>query len=88
MPPPNTPPGKGFASLASSPPNLSNLSHSSASFTTMGSKDTYDGGDDSFEIELLCNEVVVRPTMTLAAIKQYIFRQPGDVLIHYRKRVK
>ncbi|KAF9269053.1 WD40 repeat-like protein [Marasmius fiardii PR-910] len=39
--------------------------------------------------EILCNEVVLPLNMTLAAVRQYVWRQAGELTMHYRlkKRV-
>jgi WD repeat-containing protein 48 len=35
--------------------------------------------------EFLCNETVLPPNMTLAVVRQYIWRQAGELVLHYRR---
>jgi hypothetical protein len=37
-------------------------------------------------IELVCNGFVLPPKMTLAAVRQFVWRQGGDILIQYRRK--
>ena len=41
--------------------------------------------EDSFEI--LCNDMVLPLDMTLAAVRQFIWRSSGELVMHYRRRV-
>jgi Domain of unknown function (DUF3337) len=38
--------------------------------------------------EFLCNETVLSPDMTLAAVRQYIWRQSSELVLHYRRTGK
>jgi WD repeat-containing protein 48 len=40
--------------------------------------------DDLWEIS--CNDTVLPPNMTLAVVRQYVWRQSGEVVLHYRRR--
>jgi WD repeat-containing protein 48 len=40
--------------------------------------------DDLWEI--LCNDTVLPPNMTLAVVRQYVWRQSGEVVLHYRRK--
>lgn len=37
--------------------------------------------------EILCNDMVVPLDMTLAAVRQYIWRQAAELTMYYRRRV-
>lgn len=37
--------------------------------------------------EILCNEVVLPLDMTLAAVRQYVWRQSVELSMHYRRKV-
>ena len=41
--------------------------------------------EDAFEI--LCNDVVLPLDATLAAVRQYIWRQSGELVMYYRRKV-
>lgn len=41
--------------------------------------------EDSYEI--LCNEVLLPLDMSLAAIRQYVWRQSSELTMHYRRKV-
>ena len=32
----------------------------------------------------MCNDTVLLPNVTLAVVRQYIWRQSGEVVLHYR----
>jgi len=34
--------------------------------------------------EIVCNDTVLPPNVTLAVVRQYIWRQSGEVVLHYR----
>lgn len=36
--------------------------------------------------ELLCDDTLLPLDMTLAQIRQYVWKQPNELIIHYRKR--
>ena len=36
--------------------------------------------------EILCNGAVLPLDMTLAAVRQYIWRQSGELVMHYRRK--
>lgn len=36
--------------------------------------------------EILCNEALLPLDMTLAAARQYVWRQGGELIMHYRRR--
>ena len=38
--------------------------------------------------EFLCNETVLPPNVTLAVVRQYIWRQSGELVLHYRRTGK
>jgi len=40
--------------------------------------------DDLWEIS--CNDTVLPPNMTLAVVRQYVWRQSGEVVLHYRRK--
>ncbi|KAH9987605.1 hypothetical protein BJV74DRAFT_841112 [Russula compacta] len=40
--------------------------------------------DDLWEI--VCNDTVLPPNMTLAVVRQYVWRQSGEVVLHYRRK--
>ncbi|KAI7754701.1 hypothetical protein M8C21_025583 [Ambrosia artemisiifolia] len=47
-------------------------------------------GDEYFKsalnpsIEILCNNQVMKPNMTLATVRAYIWKKPEDLVLHYR----
>ena len=41
--------------------------------------------DDLYEI--LCNDVLLPLDMTLAAVRQFVWRQAAELILHYRKRI-
>jgi len=45
---------------------------------------THARAEDLYEI--LCNDQVISPDMTLAAVRQYVWRQSGELVMHYRKK--
>jgi WD repeat-containing protein 48 len=40
--------------------------------------------EDAYEI--LCNDVVLPLDMTLAAVRQFIWRNAGELVMHYRRK--
>jgi WD repeat-containing protein 48 len=40
--------------------------------------------DDLWEIS--CNDTVLPPNMTLAVVRQYVWRQSGEVVLYYRRK--
>lgn len=38
--------------------------------------------------EILCNDQVLPLDMTLAAVRQFIWRSAGELVMHYRKKVR
>jgi WD repeat-containing protein 48 len=40
--------------------------------------------DDLWEI--VCNDTVLPPNMTLAVVRQHVWRQSGEVVLHYRRK--
>jgi WD repeat-containing protein 48 len=38
------------------------------------------------EYEILCNEQVLNTGMTLAAVRQYVWRNAGELVMHYRAK--
>jgi WD repeat-containing protein 48 len=42
------------------------------------------GPDDLWEIS--CNDTVLPPNMTLAVVRQYVWRQSGEVVLYYRRK--
>jgi len=49
------------------------------------SKSSRPRGEDMFEI--LCNDVVLPLDMSLAAVRQYVWRQGGELIMHYRRKL-
>lgn len=39
------------------------------------------------EYEILCNETLLPLSMTLAAVRQYVWKQSSELIMHYRRRV-
>jgi WD repeat-containing protein 48 len=37
--------------------------------------------------EILCNDVLLPLDMTLAAVRQFVWRQAAELILHYRKRI-
>ena len=90
--------GLGVASSATSPrtsPRSSADTHRTASSSSPANaaaaraRDT-DGGharprpDETWEI--LCNDVVLPLDMTLAAVRQFVWRQAAELTMHYRRK--
>jgi WD repeat-containing protein 48 len=44
------------------------------------------GGEDLYEI--LCNDAVLPLDMTLAAVRHYFWRQSGELVMHYRSKIR
>lgn len=42
------------------------------------------GGGEEYEI--LCNEMVLPLTMTLAAVRQFVWKQSSELVMHYRRK--
>jgi hypothetical protein len=42
------------------------------------------GPDDLWEIS--CNDTVLPPNMTLAVVRQFVWRQSGEVVMYYRRK--
>jgi WD repeat-containing protein 48 len=40
--------------------------------------------EEDREYEVLCNEQVLSIGMTLAAVRQYVWRNAGELVMHYR----
>lgn len=38
------------------------------------------------EFEILCNDVTLPLNMTLAAVRHYVWRQGGELVMHYRRK--
>ncbi|KAI8069276.1 hypothetical protein BC940DRAFT_298339 [Gongronella butleri] len=38
------------------------------------------------QLEMLCGDTVLEPTMTLASIRQHIMKSNGDILLSYRPK--
>ena len=93
--------GLGVASSATSPrtyPRSSADTHRTASSsspanaaaTTAARARDADGGharprpDETWEI--LCNDVVLPLDMTLAAVRQFVWRQAAELTMHYRRK--
>ena len=36
--------------------------------------------------DIICNDTVLPINMTLAAVRQYVWRQSGEVVLYYRRR--
>jgi len=36
--------------------------------------------------EIVCNDTVLPPNMTLAVVRQHVWRQSGEVVLHYRRK--
>ncbi|ORZ23544.1 WD40-repeat-containing domain protein [Absidia repens] len=43
---------------------------------------------DVNDLEILCNDTVLTPTMTLASVKQHIMKSSGDVILSYRYKTE
>jgi WD repeat-containing protein 48 len=43
-------------------------------------------GEDLYEI--LCNDSVLPLDMTLAAVRHYFWRQAGELVMHYRSKIR
>jgi WD repeat-containing protein 48 len=43
-------------------------------------------GEDMYEI--LCNDSVLPLDMTLAAVRHYFWRQAGELVMHYRSKIR
>lgn len=44
------------------------------------------GGGGGEEYEILCNEMVLPLTMTLAAVRQFVWKQSSELVMHYRRK--
>lgn len=38
------------------------------------------------QYEILCNDVVLPLDMTLAAVRQFVWRQSAELVMHYRRK--
>jgi WD repeat-containing protein 48 len=36
--------------------------------------------------EISCNDTVLSPDVTLAVVRQHVWRQSGEVVLHYRRK--
>ncbi|CAO3591395.1 unnamed protein product [Absidia cylindrospora] len=43
---------------------------------------------DVNDLEILCNDTILTPTMTLASVKQHIMKSSGDVILSYRYKTE
>ncbi|KAF9510485.1 hypothetical protein BS47DRAFT_1300152, partial [Hydnum rufescens UP504] len=68
------------ASGATAPPRNTSPHHDAAPVLPR-----YSRAVESFEI--LCNDMVLPVNMTLAAVRHYVWRQSGELVMHYRRRV-
>jgi WD repeat-containing protein 48 len=69
---------------------LEKLANSSNSGTPRTSQESGSGGikpkpEDLYEI--LCNDTLLPLNMTLAAARQYVWRQAPELIMYYRKRM-
>ena len=48
--------------------------------------DNGDAEGDAPDIEILCNDQILPTMMSLATVKQYIWRKSDDIILHFRKR--
>lgn len=39
------------------------------------------------QFEILCHEMVLPLDMTLAAVRQFVWRQSGELTMHYRRKI-
>ncbi|KZP25889.1 WD40 repeat-like protein [Athelia psychrophila] len=51
---------------------------------TLDGKERGEKAEDMYEI--LCNDTLLPLDMTLAAVRQYVWRQSGELTMHYRRR--
>ena len=63
-------------------------SHTSVAshFSMSSTGESYDsrGHPNLPGLEMLCNDVVLPHTATLASVRQYCYKRSGDLLLHYR----
>jgi len=69
------------AQLSTSPPK----SEPMRSLRSNPSNDTQRAAADEYEI--LCNDVVLPNNMTLAAVRHYVWRQGGELMMQYRRKI-
>jgi WD repeat-containing protein 48 len=55
----------------------------SRSDTSVGDPESLPRAEDVYEI--LCNDVVLPLGMSLAAIRQYVWKQSAELVMHYRR---
>jgi len=78
--------GSQFATPASSnTPRSSFDSRSRSPSTSHRESDSRPRPEDIYEI--VCNDVVLPLDMTLAAVRQYVWRQAGELSMYYRRRM-
>jgi hypothetical protein len=70
-------PGAGVSGATTSPTNPPTNNE------TASAVPKYSRAVDSLEI--LCDDMVLPVNMTLAAVRHYIWRQPGELVMHYRR---
>lgn len=76
--------------IANSHASASSLSTPRSSFdarSTSGRSRDHDRPRAEELFEILCNDVVLPLDMTLAAVRQYVWRQSSELVMHYRRKM-
>ena len=76
--------GGGNSPVSVSMTPRSSIDRRSTSSARTRDHDSRPRADELYEI--LCNGAVLPLDMTLAAVRQYIWRQSGELVMHYRRR--
>lgn len=75
-------------SRAATSPNTPQSSFDTRSYSSAGKNresDSRPRAEDLYEI--LCNDVVLPLDMTLAAVRQFVWRQSAELSMYYRRRL-
>ena len=74
----------GLASVANSPRTSPRTSLDTHSIKSAKHREDRPRPEETWEI--LCNDVLLPLDMTLAAVRQFVWKQPGELVMHYRRR--
>ena len=78
-------PRSSFDSRSVSPHTTRSASPFKTDAAAPASRDSRPRADDVYEI--LCNDMVLPLNMTLAAVRQFVWRSSGELTMYYRKKV-
>lgn len=79
--------GEGISSPLSQGTPRSSLDAKRPSPSSASFKSAFSGPKAEDLYQIMCNDVVLPLDMTLAAVRQFIWRQSAELIMYYRRRV-